>query len=128
MNRHTGHEHGCFMTRRSDDRQEELDKVHSKSRACAKSRAHSKSKAHSKSRTRSKSKAHQDEKGSHMHSPILPSHSHKQLRARNRHDAEHLVPSAKEQSKHDKLKEEVVKQSPRVYPWACPSHCLHPNL
>ena len=68
MDRHAGHEHGCSLTRRGDERQE-LDKARSKSRACCKSRAWSKSRVHSKSKAckgkvreeRSKSKAHKDE-------------------------------------------------------------------
>ena len=69
------------------------------------------------SRAQSKSKACQDEKENDAHrehsrvcgSTFLPSHSYEQLRARNRQDTGHLVPSAKEQSKYGKLKEEVVK-------------------
>ena len=42
-------------------------------------------------------------------SPVLPSHRYKHLKANNQWDAEHVAPSAKEQSKHDKLKEELTK-------------------
>ena len=102
---------------------------HSKSRKRSKSRAHSKSRARSKSKggawkpglwpscqKQSPSKGHQEkenkpckESSKTCGSPLLPSYSYEQLRARNNRSTEHLAPTNHEQSKHDKLKEEVVK-------------------
>ena len=143
--RHAECERGHSLTRKGNEKQKELDRARTKSTACSKSRAHgkssarSKSKASSKSRARSKSKAcHKndtreergeskacpDRKGSHTSSPVLPTHSYEQLRVRNCHDAEHLAPSAKEQSKHDKLKEEVTKR-PHEYICRCTLHIAY---
>ena len=97
-----------------------MSRAHSKSKACKDEmrEGRSKSKVHKDEmrERRSKSKAHQDEKESHTRSPLLPTHSYEQLRVRNCHDAKHPVPSSTEQSKHEKLKEEVMK---RVHEYIC---------
>ena len=123
---------------RSKSRKHSKSRICSKSRKCSNSRRHSKSRAHCKSRAcsthearksgmwmshweRSQSKGHLEEEDKSCglpsrvrDSPLLPSHSYEQLRSG--WHTEHPAPSNREQSKHDKLKEEVVKR-PHEYIW-----------
>ena len=136
---HDNCDQGHSRTRDGADRQGELDKAYSKSRACSRmrSRAHSKShkrsksQKHSKSRRLSKSKGHG---GHEVRKPrVWPSQrvcspsrrrpeedrphqpsgtsSHSYEQHRNAGHAAHLVPSKDEMSQFLKLKEEVMKQS-----------------
>ena len=147
--RHREHKYGRSKTRSKDGRQRELNRVHSKSTKRLKSRVHSKSRARSKSkggawkpgvwmshREQSPSKGHHEEENKPCKepiktrsSPLLPNYSYEQLRARNNRSTEHPAPTNCKQSKHDKLKEEVVKQ-PHEYIHGCTvpiAHTLAPN-
>ena len=151
---HEGHENrdrGCSMTRDRPDRQLELDRVHSKSRACnrvhSKSRRRSKSSKCSKSRKRSKSWRWSKSRGRGGHEVHKPgvwlsqrarsqsrghpekdrsrrppsTSSHSYEQNRNAGHATHPVPSKDEMSTFLKLKEEVTKQ-PQGYIAKCAKH------
>ena len=128
---------GHSRTRSKEHRQQELNRVLSKSRVRSKSHKHNKSRKCSKSHRHSKSRVHskheaqkpgvwpsqwgqspskgcrEEDDRSHWlldevrSSSHLPSHSYEQLRS-GRH-AEHPAPSNSKVSKYGKLKEEVVK-------------------
>ena len=100
------HDRGCSKTRGDEARQQELDRVHSKSRACSNHEVR-KPGVWLSQQGRSPSKGCLEEDRSRQ-PPNTSSHSYKQTR--NSGHATHPAPSKQELSKFLKLKEEVVKR------------------